>query len=312
MNDNSLVCIEQLSRYYGGLCAVDDVSFSIGRGEVVGLLGPNGAGKSTTLGMIAGVLAPAGGRVCIAGHDMCRAPRAAKAALGYLPEQPPLYPELTVNEYLAFCARLHGVAPRRCAAAVAAARTRCGLDDCGARLIGNLSKGYQQRVGIAQAIVHEPPAVILDEPTVGLDPLQIREIRRLIAELARQHSVILSTHILSEVEAICGRVLIIHRGRLVLDDEIAALRPGRGGARLRVLLRHPPPRADLLALPGVTAVDELEDGRLRLSHEGAVDPVDDLLAAALAGGWGLRELSPEPLDLEAVFMALTRDADEVA
>jgi len=312
MNDNSLVCVEQLSRYYGGLCAVDDVSFTIGRGEVVGFLGPNGAGKSTTMQIISGVLAPAAGRVTIAGHDMVRAPRAAKRALGYLPEQPPLYRDLTVDEYLAFCARLHGLAPHRCAAAVAAAKTRCGLGETGGRLIANLSKGYQQRVGIAQAILHDPEVVILDEPTVGLDPIQIREIRSLIAALAQQHSVILSTHILPEVQAICDRVLIIHRGRLVLDDDIAGLQRCMETSRLQVVLRHPPPRAELLALPGVEAVEELEEGRLRIQHRPNRDPVDALLAAALAGGWELRELSPEPLSLEEVFMDLTRSAEAAA
>ncbi len=312
MNDNSLVCVEQLSRYYGGLCAVDDVSFTIGRGEVVGFLGPNGAGKSTTMQIISGVLAPAAGRVTIAGHDMVCAPRAAKRALGYLPEQPPLYRDLTVDEYLAFCARLHGLAPRRCKDALAAAKARCGLDGTGGRLIANLSKGYQQRVGIAQAILHDPQVVILDEPTVGLDPIQIREIRSLMAELAQQHSVILSTHILPEVQAICDRVLIIHRGRLVLDDDIAGLQRCMETSRLQVVLRHPPPRAELLALPGVEAVEELGEGRLRIQHRPDRDPVDALLAAALAGGWELRELSPEPLSLEEVFMDLTRGAEAAA
>lgn len=312
MNDNSLVCVEQLSRYYGELCAVDDVSFTIRRGEVVGFLGPNGAGKSTTMQIISGVLAPASGRVIIDGHDMVREPCAAKAALGYLPEQPPLYRDLTVDEYLAFCARLHGIAARRCKDAVVAAKARCGLGESGPRLIANLSKGYQQRVGIAQAILHEPDVVILDEPTVGLDPIQIREIRSLIAELAQHHSVVLSTHILPEVQAICDRVLIIHRGRLVLDDDLAGLQRCMETSRLQVLLRRPPPRGELLALPGVEAVEELGEGRLRIHHRSHQDPVDGLLAAALAGGWGLRELSPEPLSLEEVFMDLTHNTEAAA
>src|SRR3972149_378813 len=205
----SLARVENLYRYYGDICAVHDVSFEIKRGEVLGFLGPNGAGKSTTMQIISGNLAPSAGLVQINGIDMLDQPKLAKAQLGYLPEQPPLYRELTVDEYLGYCGQINRVPGGKRRAAVDTARQRCGLTEVGRRLIGNLSKGFQQRVGIAQAIIHSPALVILDEPTVGLDPIQIREIRALIRELAGEHSVILSTHILPEGQAICARVQII-------------------------------------------------------------------------------------------------------
>lgn len=199
MNDPALISAKHLSRRFGALLAVDDVSFELRRGEVLGFLGPNGAGKTTTMELLTGNLAPGAGHVEINGTAMADEPKRARALLGYLPEKPPLYPELTVDEYLDFCARLHRVAKRERSKAIARTRERCGLQDTGKRLLGNLSKGYQQRVGIAQAILHTPEVVILDEPTVGLDPIQIRHIRQLIAEIGADHSVILSTHILPEV-----------------------------------------------------------------------------------------------------------------
>ncbi len=223
-----------LTKRYGDLVAVDDVSFSISPGEVVGFLGPNGAGKTTTMRILTGFLPPTDGTALIAGHDIFREPLAARAAIGYLPESPPLYPEMDVRGYLAYVACLKNVPRRQRREAVARAIERCGLRDVHRRVIGALSKGFRQRVGLAQAIVHDPPVLILDEPTVGLDPIQIREIRSLIAELAgpRQaespHTVILSTHILPEVEAICRRVMLIHQGRKVLDAPLADLiRDGR-------------------------------------------------------------------------------------
>ena len=219
-----LVSVTGLHRYYGNHCAVRDLDLELRRGEVLGLLGPNGAGKSTTMNMLTGNLAPDAGSVRIAGHDLLEDPRAAKTALGYLPEQPPLYLELTVDEYLDYAARLRRVEGRD---ARERTKARCGLGDVGRRLIGNLSKGYRQRVGIAQALVHDPAVVILDEPTVGLDPNQIREIRALIVDLGRDHGVILSTHILPEVLATCTTVTIMDRGRLVYAERVDALRaPG--------------------------------------------------------------------------------------
>ena len=218
-----------LSKRYGDVVAVDDVSFTVGRGEVVGFLGPNGAGKTTTMRMLTGFLPPTDGSASIAGHDIFSEPLEARRAIGYLPETPPVYPEMTVAAYVAFVARIKDVPRSRRRDAVDRALERCGLTDVSRRVIGTLSKGYRQRVGLDQAIVHDPAVLILDEPTVGLDPLQIREIRGLIAELTApeqgdaQHTVILSTHILPEVEALCRRIILIHSGRKVIDAPLEEL-----------------------------------------------------------------------------------------
>jgi ABC-2 type transport system ATP-binding protein len=225
-----------LSKRYGDLSAVDDVSFSVERGEVVGFLGPNGAGKTTTMRMLTGFLPPTDGSATIAGHDIFDDALAARRAVGYLPETPPLYPEMTVSRYLDYVARIKDVPRAKRREAVDRALARCVLTEVRDRVIGTLSKGFRQRVGLAQAIVHDPPVLILDEPTVGLDPIQIREIRGLIAELAsgageRQHTIILSSHILAEVAAICRRVIMINQGRKTVDAPIAELTAG--GARSR-------------------------------------------------------------------------------
>lgn len=305
MDSDSLIQVERLSRRYGPLCAVDDISFEVRRGEVLGFLGPNGAGKSTTMQILSGNLAPSAGSVRITGKDILDDPEGAKAALGYLPEQPPLYRELTVDEYLAYCARLNRIPREQRRAAVERAKERCGLGEVGRRLIGNLSKGYQQRTGIAQAIIHSPAVVILDEPTVGLDPIQIREIRALIRELGGEHSVILSTHILPEVQAVCDRVQIIHRGRLVFSDSIENLARHQPVSSLCAGFRSPPPAAELARLPGVQAVEELGAGRVRLRFDPAGDITETLLGAALAAGWQLYELAPERKSLEQIFVDIT-------
>lgn len=209
-----------LCREYGRYVAVDHVSLELHRGEVLGLLGPNGAGKSTTMRMLTGLLAPSSGSIQICGIDLLEKPTAAKAQLGFLPEIPPLYPDLTVDEYLRLAARLHRVPKAEESAALASVKQRCGLNDCGNRLIGVLSKGFQQRVGIAQAIIHKPAVIILDEPSVGLDPNQMREIRQLIRDLGKTSSVILSTHLLSEVVSVCDRVQILHKGQVVFNQSM--------------------------------------------------------------------------------------------
>jgi len=217
-----------LSKRYGEVVAVDGVSFSVDRGEVVGFLGPNGAGKTTIMRMLTGFLPPTDGSAEIAGHDIFDDALAARRAIGYLPETPPLYPEMTVSSYVTFVARIKDVPRRARAEAVDRALERCALADVRSRVIGTLSKGFRQRVGLAQAIVHSPPVLILDEPTVGLDPIQIGEIRGLIAELAAgegddRHTIILSSHILAEVEAICRRVILINEGRKTVDASIEEL-----------------------------------------------------------------------------------------
>ncbi len=212
------VSVQNLCRDFGDYAAVRDVNLELRRGEVIGLLGPNGAGKTSTLRMLTGNLAPSSGSIRICGVSLLDQPRNAKAFIGYLPETPPLYQEMTVDEYLRFVAKLHGMRREEIQVALDRAKKSCGLSDMSKRLINNLSKGYQQRVGIAQAIIHSPDVIILDEPTVGLDPNQMREIRELIRELGTQHSVILSTHILTEVEAVCDLVKIMHQGRIVFSE----------------------------------------------------------------------------------------------
>lgn len=295
-----------LSRDFGLRHAVREVSLTLARGEVLGLLGPNGAGKTTTMQMITGNLAPSSGEIRICGIDLLDHPTRAKARIGYLPETPPLYRELTVEEFLRLAARLHRVPKSRVATAVAQAQRRCGLSEMAARRIGALSKGYQQRVGIAQAIVHEPDLVVLDEPTVGLDPNQIREIRTLIRELADQHAVILSTHILPEVETVCDRVEILHQGQVVYTDSIAALKQYRGGHALTIALRRPPPVATLEALAGVRSVEALSAQRFRLFHEADADPAEALVKRSVEADWGLVELTPAETTLEEVFLHLTQ------
>ncbi|MGH0031256.1 MAG: ABC transporter ATP-binding protein [Myxococcota bacterium] len=220
-----------LSKRYGDFVAVDGVSFSVDKGEVVGFLGPNGAGKTTTMRMLTGFLPPTDGSAEIAGHDIFEDPLAARRSVGYLPETPPLYPEMTVRSYVRYVANIKDVPRARRGEAVDRALERCALTDVANHVIGTLSKGYRQRVGLAQAIVHDPPVLILDEPTVGLDPIQIGEIRGLISDLAgeggeAQHTVILSSHILAEVEAICRRVVMINDGRKTVDAPIQQLLDG--------------------------------------------------------------------------------------
>ncbi len=303
----ALVQVENLSRYYQNHCAINHLSFNLGAGEVLGFLGPNGAGKSTTMQIISGNLAPSEGEVSIAGHDILEAPRAAKQHLGYLPEHPPVYRDSSVDEYLKFCAQLHRVPRRQLGTALDKVKQQCGLETVGGRLIGNLSKGYQQRVGIAQAIIHDPPVVILDEPTVGLDPIQIREIRDLIRSLGSQRSVILSTHILSEVQATCDRVQIIRAGELIYHASIESLNQRRETS-IRVALRKTIKIEQLSSLQGVDHVDSLEDGRYRIFFAPDSKP-DALVAAAVQQEWGLYELIPEQQSLEDLFIELTQNEE---
>lgn len=299
-----LIEVEELSCHYARLVAVDRVSFTLQRGEVLGFLGPNGAGKSSTMQMITGNLAPSHGSIKIMGHDLIDQPLQAKQHIGYLPETPPLYREMRVDEYLKFCAGLHRV--KAVQQAIEAVKMRCGLEQSGERLIRNLSKGYQQRVGIAQAIIHQPDIVILDEPTVGLDPIQIREIRALIKTLAQDHAVILSTHILSEVEATCDRVQIIRSGKLVYNAAIEDLLQQKTASRYRVEFMQPPSLAELESLPMMVSARELGDGKFQLQ---LVDPQTavDLVQLAVQQGWQLCELARDNRSLEDVFVELASD-----
>jgi ABC-2 type transport system ATP-binding protein len=295
-----------LTRVFGPHAAVTDVDVELKRGEVLGFLGPNGAGKTTTMRMLTGNLAPTRGSIAICGIDLLERPTAAKAKIGYLPEIPPLYRELTVDEYLGLAARLHRVERAGRSEAIARAKRRCGLATSGRKLIGALSKGYQQRVGVAQAIVHDPEVLILDEPTVGLDPNQIREIRALIRELGGAHSVILSTHILPEVEAVCDRVQILHHGSVVYNDTIGALGTFERGRTLILGLRRPPPLAEIAAIAGIAAVEAVNDTLYRVQLAANADPTEALVTHAVAGSWGLYQLNPAQTSLEDVFVHLTR------
>ena len=307
MNRAPLLVVEGLSRFYGALEAVKNISFEVRQGEVLGFLGPNGAGKTTTMQMLTGNLAPRQGRIVVAGHDLREQPRAAKAALGYLPEQPPLYRDLSVDEYLDYCAALHRIVRPQRRAARESAKDKCGLNEVGRRLIGNLSKGYQQRVGIAQAIIHLPPVIVLDEPTAGLDPIQIREIRHLIRELGKDHSVILSTHILPEVQSVCNRVQIIHKGALVLSDSIDGLTQRMQTSVLTVAFRATSDPRLIAQLPGVKNIEAAADGTLRVYHEPAADPSEALVKLATEKNWGLTQLTPQHATLEDIFVELTTE-----
>ena len=309
MINKPLAQVEHLTRRYGERRAVDDLSFTLQPGQILGLLGPNGAGKSTTLRMLAGVLAPDAGRIVINGIDLLDQPRQARQAIGYLPEQPPLYRELTVDEQLHYSARLHDLSRTASRSAVAQVKARCGLTEVGKRLIGNLSKGYQQRTGLAQAILHNPPLIILDEPTIGLDPIQIQGVRALIRELGRKQGVILSTHLLAEVQTTCTHVHILRAGRLAYAGALAELEQQRPSASLLLGLNAPPPVAELAQLPRVQRVEELGDGRFRIHHAPGALLHRLLVELAYDDGWDLWELTPERESLEEIFVKLTLDRE---
>lgn len=309
MSETPLLQASQLSRYFGQHKAVSDVSFSIHKGEVLGFLGPNGAGKSTTMRMLSGNLAPDNGQVVINGIDLLDQPKQAKAHIGYLPENPPLYKELTVGEFLQFCARLNGIAKKQQRSAIDSAIERCGLTKVSQRLIGNLSKGFQQRVGIAQAIIHSPAVVILDEPTSGLDPIQIREIRQLIRDIANEHSVILSTHILPEVQMLCDRVQIIAHGQLLFNDSIDKLSQQMQASALLVEFEQPMSLAILQQLTGIDKVEPLNEHRFRVHYLPESNPTQTLLKQSVENNWQLRMLMPEQHSLEDVFMKIIQNED---
>jgi ABC-2 type transport system ATP-binding protein len=313
--------VEGLTKDYGTVVAVCDVSFSVGRGEVVGFLGPNGAGKSTTLRILAGFLGATRGKVRINGHDIEEASLEARASLGYMPEAAPLYPELRVREYLEFRTRLKRVARAKRAFSVARSLERANLKDVAETTIGHLSKGYRQRVGLADALLADPPLLILDEPTAGLDPNQVREVRTLIEELAVDHTVLLSTHILSEVEATCQRALVIDRGRLVAQGTLDELSRSRHSSELQLVLRDGERRfVEVLGRhPEVVAVETLApDGlpspdyaRLRLSLGRDASPwsaSERLVRALVMAGVEVASVKQETASLEQVFAELTQEA----
>jgi ABC-2 type transport system ATP-binding protein len=313
-----VIRVENLTKRYADRVAVDDISFSVERGEIIGFLGPNGAGKSTTLRMLTGYLAPHDGRIQIGEVDAVADPIAARRLIGYMPESVPLYRELRVDEYLRYRARLKGVPRRRVAERVSAALEQANVTDVRHRIIGQLSKGYRSRVGLADALVADPPLLILDEPTAGLDPNQIRQVRDLVRSMAGKKTVLLSTHILPEVESTCERVLIIDRGRVVGEGTPAELRTRREGSAGLVLEgRGPQQRFEdtLRAVPGVRAISDMQvlepsDTEPLLRIALAVDSPDvaDAVFPALASaGLKLRELRRPETSLEEVFASLTHN-----
>ena len=305
----SLITANNLVRYFGPHRAVDDISFTLKTGDILGFLGPNGAGKSTTMKMLSGNLAPNEGEIHICGFDLLDQPKQAKTEIGYLPEQPPLYKEMTVDEYLSYCARLHRIQSKAISNAVALSKKRCGLVEQGRRLIGNLSKGYQQRVGIAQAIIHSPKIIILDEPTVGLDPNQIREIRNLIVELGKEHGIILCTHILPEVEAVCNRVQIINKGKFVYEANMDALLDRTSTGYYEIELLHPPKIELLYEVAEINKVEQLSKNTF-IVHTSKIT-AEDIANAAIANNWGLTKLCPHKRTLEQIFVELTLSDEKV-
>ena len=299
----SLITVNNLVRYYGDHRAVDNVSFTLNKGDILGFLGPNGAGKSTTMKMLSGNLAPNEGEIYIHGVDLLDHPKQAKTEIGYLPEQPPLYKEMTVDEYLAYCARLHRIERYKIPGSIEQAKERCGLMASGRRLIANLSKGYQQRVGIAQAIIHSPEIIILDEPTVGLDPNQIREIRDLIVTLGVDHGIILCTHILPEVEAVCNRVQIINRGKIVYKSDMKDLSFNSSNGLHEITLLHPPSIDQIYEVAEINKVEQLNPNTFIVHTTNKT--AEDIVNATVANNWGLVKLVPHENTLEHVFVKFT-------
>ncbi len=302
--EKTLIKAEQLQHFYGDSCAVQSISLDLKQGDILGLLGPNGAGKSTTMKMLCGILPPHQGQVTINGYDLLEQPAKAKQQIGYLPEQPPLYQELKVSEYLNYSGQLRHIKKADLQQAAQTAMERCGLEQVKHKLISQLSKGYQQRVGIAQAIIHNPPVIILDEPTVGLDPIQIREIRQLISELGQEHGIILSTHILPEVELICNQVNIIHQGQLVYSDSMDALNQ-RQSRELIISMIQPPKARQFEYEPYVISATPLSHNRFKLKVEDSELAAQQLAISAVENDWGITELSPYKQTLESIFVSLT-------
>jgi ABC-2 type transport system ATP-binding protein len=305
VNNDSIVRIERLSHRYGSAWAIRDISMEITRNGVVGLLGSNGAGKSTTMNILCGALNQTEGQVFISGISMREDPQRAKRQIGFLPQDPPLYLDLTVDEYLRYCAGLRLMPEVAITAAVAEAKKRCGIDRYGERLLRNLSGGYRQRVGIAQAIVHKPRVVVLDEPTNGLDPNQVVEVRSLIREIGQERVVIFSSHILSEVQVLCREIRMIEAGRIVFADTMDAFNNYAQPQSLQVHLENPPQSADLMGIPGVTRVEFITDRRVRLHFAGEQDIAERVVAASVQHEWKLREINFDRSAVDEIFKQLS-------
>lgn len=307
-----MIEVRELSKNYGERAAISALNFTVNKGEIVGFLGPNGAGKSTTMKIITGYMAPSQGAVTVAGFDVFENPIEVKRRIGYLPETPPVYHDMFVGDYLKFVAKLKGVEKARVTSLVNAALEKTNLQDVRARLIGNLSKGFKQRVGLAQALVSDPEILILDEPTVGLDPKQVAEIRQLILKLKGQHTIVLSTHILPEVQASCEKVIIINGGRIVAEDSLEGLsrRMSSGHAvRLRVRRNQDVINRGMTAVQGVRSSVNMGNF-IEVQTDGDDTTVERVAAHVVQQGAGLLELSVQALALEDIFLKLTEKKGE--
>ena len=307
--ENSIVKVEHLSHRYSVQWAIRDINFEINQRGIMGLLGSNGAGKSTTMNIICGVLKQTEGNVFIDGINLRENPVEAKKNIGFLPQKAPLHLDFTVDEYLTYCADLHMVDKKQIKAAVDEAKARCGITHFSKRVLRNLSGGYQQRVGIAQAIVHKPKFVVLDEPTNGLDPNQITEVRHLIKEIAEERSVLLSTHILSEVQATCRNIKMIENGQMIFSGSIEEFDNYIQPNTLLVELDTPPMECDLL-MPGISKVETLSERRFRLRYDGDQDTAKRVAETCVTRGWGLIELVIEKSSLDPIFAQLSQSASK--
>ena len=307
-----MIKVSGVTKKYPARLAVDNISFEVERGEIVGFLGPNGAGKTTTMRMLTGYLPMNAGLIEVAGYDSATHPQEVRRRIGYLPESCPLYPEMRVDEYLRFRAELKGVRPSARKAKVAEVKEQCGLTEVGKRIIGQLSKGYRQRVGLADSLVHDPDLLILDEPTVGLDPYQIRQVRELIKQLAEKHTILLSTHILPEVEAICERILIINEGRIVAADTEENLHRKLHACTVIEMEVQAPQNEVIAKIDEVEGVDvrnssELPDDWTWVEVEADSSSMKvELFNLAVTEGWALRELTEQEHSLEETFVKITR------
>ncbi len=303
----SIVKIDNLSHRYSKSWAIKDISFEINQTGILGLLGSNGAGKSTTMNIMCGVLNQTAGTVLIDGIDLRQHPLEAKKQIGFLPQNPPLYFDLTVDEYLTHCAILRSIAKEDVKAAVNAAKERCGVTHFSRRLIKNLSGGYRQRVGIAQAIIHRPKLVVLDEPTNGLDPNQIIEVRHLIKEIATDRAVIFSTHILSEVQLLCQHIKMIEKGKMVFSDTMETFNNYISPNSLLLNLENPPSKEAFTVIDGIQKVEQLTPRLFRLYFDGRPHITEQIIQLCITHGWRLQEINLEKSSLDEVFAQLSNN-----
>lgn len=305
---SSILKIEGLSHKYSASWAVRDVNMEIDQPGIVGLLGSNGAGKSTTMNIICGVLNQTEGHVYINGIDVRKDPRQAKQLIGFMPQNPPLYPDLTVDEYLSYSAELRKIEDHKIKAAVEEAKERCMITHVSSRLLRNLSGGYRQRVGIAQSIIHKPQLVVMDEPTNGLDPNQLIEARKLIREIAKNCTVLLSSHIMSEIHLLCREVIMIEGGRIIFSDSMDAFNNYIQPGSLLMFMENPPTASELMKITGVTRVEFLTAKQVRVYFEGSQDITEKMITASVQNEWRLREINLDKTLLDDVFKQLSNQS----